>query len=130
MLERQAPIVEESAEALYHLFVLGEKCIYLATYIQCDLLGVGHGPKIRDPWCSGRRLRERAGQSQIRWKQNQHSEHPPVNHDGKRSLRVAIIHTIHTKTEDPQALGAVPNCWSHLRSLDARYSEGSGRGCL
>lgn len=55
MLERQAPTVEESAEALYHLFVLGGKYIYLATYIQYDLLGVGHGPKRRGPWCSGRR---------------------------------------------------------------------------
>jgi hypothetical protein len=52
MLERQAQIVEESAEALYHLFVLGGKCRYLATYIQCDLLGVGCGPKIGGPWCS------------------------------------------------------------------------------
>ena len=78
MLERQAPTVEDSAEALYHLFVLGGKYINLATYIQCDLLGVGHGPKRRGPWCSGRRWRERACQSRIRWKQNQHSEPPPV----------------------------------------------------
>ena len=67
MLERQAPIVEESAGALYHLFVLGGRCRYLATCIQYDLLGVGRGPKSEGPWCSRRRWRGLVGRSRIRW---------------------------------------------------------------
>lgn len=51
------------------------------------------------------------------------------NTDGDWSLRVASIHTIHTKTAGPPALEAVPNCSSHPRSLGARYSEESDRGC-